>query len=325
MTVGEHLDELRSRLIRGLFALVIACLACIWPAKYLLEYVIARPVILVLRRHGQPDSLLATSPVESLLIYVKVVLFCGVLISAPYLLYQLWAFVAAGLHAHEKRWVRQLVPWSVALFLLGATFMYTLVLMVSLNFLIGFSSWIPIPRAEASSFERMLLNETPPRTPQTQPAVGATPPVPLLTADPVNPPTGAIWLNLEESKLKVRGVDQTWSLQITRDDQRAMITTHFRIGEYISFLFIMTVAFGLAFQLPLVVYFLVRSGIVPIEVFRRYRKISILAIVIIAACIAPPDLLSHLMLSVPMVLLFELGLLVAARAGRAKPASAPPA
>jgi sec-independent protein translocase protein TatC len=75
----------------------------------------------------------------------------------------------------------------------------------------------------------------------------------------------------------------------------------------------MTVAFGAAFQMPLVVYFLVRSGIVSAKTLRSYRKIVILLIVIIAGVLAPPDLLSHLLLSGPMILLFELGLIVADR------------
>jgi sec-independent protein translocase protein TatC len=313
MTIGEHLDELRSCVVRSLVALVVACVVCIWPAKYLLEYVVARPVILVLRRHGQPDTLLATSPVETLVMYIKVVLFCGVVLAAPYIIYQLWSFVAAGLHQHEKKWVHRLVPWSVGLFLAGATFMYTLVLLVSLNFLIGFSSWIPLPAAEPTGFERLMLGESTPTVPASQPAVGAGPPVPLLLTDPQNPPVGHAWINLNEHKLKIRGTDHTWSVQLGRDDRRGMITTHFRIGEYLSFLFVMTVAFGLAFQLPLVVYFLVRSGIVPAAMFRRYRKVVILLIVFIAGCIAPPDLLSHILLSGPMVLLFEIGLFIAAR------------
>lgn len=317
MTIGEHLDELRACLIRSLLALVATCLLCIWPAKYLLEYVVARPVVMILRRHGQPDSLLATSPVETLVMYIKVVLFCGLVLAAPYIIYQLWTFVAAGLYSHEKKWIHRLVPWSVGLFFAGATFMYTLVLLVSLNFLIGFSNWIPLPAAEPTAFERLLIGEKRPAVPDSQPASAAIPPVAVRLHDPTDARPGDVWLNLTEHKLKIRGEDQTWSVQIARDDQRAMVTTHFRIGEYLNFLFVMTIAFGLAFQLPLVVYFLVRSGIVPAAMFRKYRKIVILLIVFIAGCIAPPDLLSHILLSAPMIVLFELGLYIATRAQRA--------
>ncbi len=95
MTLGEHLEELRGCVLRSLAALVLACLVMIWPAKYLLE-VIARPVVLALRRHGQPDSFLATGPVESILVYIKVVVIFGLIAASPYILYQLWNFVAVG-------------------------------------------------------------------------------------------------------------------------------------------------------------------------------------------------------------------------------------
>jgi len=121
-------------------------------------------------------------------------------------------------------------------------------------------------------------------------------------------------VNLYNSKLKVQGVDgQTFSTQLQRDDHRALVTTHFKIGEYLSFLLIMTLAFGAAFQTPLVVLFLARTGIVPVTAFRKYRRVVIFIIVVVAGVLAPPDLLSHLFLSGPMILLFELGVLLAGR------------
>lgn len=321
MTIGEHLEELRGCIARSLIALVVTCLACIWPAKYLLEF-LARPVILVLRAHGQPDSFLATSPVENILVYIKVVVLFGLIIAGPYVVYQLWAFIAVGLYQRERAWVHRLVPASVGLFLVGVIFMYVFVLLVSLNFLVGFSGWLPMPRAQPNALERLLLREKRLEVPASQPADFVLPEAPLLETDPNAPPVGAVWINVPERKLKVQGPDQqTFSVQVLRDDQRNLVTTHFRIGEYLSFLLIMTVAFGLAFQTPLVVIFLARSGIVPVETFRKYRKIVILVIVFTAGILAPPDLLSHLLLSGPMVLLFEIGLLLAGRRKAAEAAA----
>jgi sec-independent protein translocase protein TatC len=318
MTIGEHLEELRSRLLRALAALVVACVICIWPAKYLLA-IIARPYVLVAGRHEQEMSFLQTNPVEVILIYIKVVLIAGVVIAAPYIIHQLWSFVAAGLYKHEKRYVYRLVPWSVGLFVIGVLFMYTFVLLVSLGFLVRFSNWIPLPNPEPMSWEKTLLGEHESKVPTTQPGIEDVPPVPLLSTDPNDAPTGAIWFNVHEHKLKVRGVDdETWSLRFTRDGKRSMVQTHLKIGDYLSFILVLTVAFGLAFQMPLVVYFLGRSGLVPVESLRKYRKFVILIIVFIAGILAPPDLFSHLMLSGPMILLFELGLQLAARKEKAE-------
>lgn len=324
MTIGEHLEELRGCVFRSLVALILACLVCIWPAKYLLE-LIARPVVLVLRNHGQPDSFLATSPVENIVVYIKVVLIFGMILAAPYVIHQLWSFAAAGLYKREKAWVQRLVPLSVGLFIAGVIFMYIFALVVSLNFLVGFSGWLPLPQPKANPIERVLLGLEPPADTSGQPAPGSpgTARLPVLEDDPNDPPAGTAWLNLTQRKLKVRGPnDETYSVQVLRDDQRALVTTHFRIGEYLTFVLIMTVAFGAAFQTPLVVVFLARTGIVPPDTFRKYRKVVVLIIVIIAGVLAPPDLLSHLMLSGPMILLFETGLWLAGRPQPKRPAPA---
>ena len=322
MTIGEHLDELRGCLVRSLLAFVLACLVCIWPAKYLLA-LIARPMVLALRAHDQMDSFLQTSPVEVILVYVKVVVIFGLIISTPYIIIQLWNFIAVGLYASEKKWVYKLVPTSVGLFLVGVVFMYVFVLLLALNFLVGFSDWLAMPDFKPTALDRALGVGRVERIATTQPSLEDLPQIPVLSedpeldldqhagSDPNSPPTARVWFNSSERRLKVHSPGQVYSLQFRRDDKHAMMTTHFKIGEYLSFVLVLTIAFGLAFQMPLVVVFLVRTGIVPIETFRKYRKVVILIIVIIAAMIAPPDFLSHLMLSGPMVVLFELGLIFA--------------
>ncbi len=89
-----------------------------------------------------------------------------------------------------------------------------------------------------------------------------------------------------------------------------------RLSEYLHFVSVLSLAFGLAFQTPLVVIFLVRSGIVPIETLRRFRRHVFLVIMLISAFITPPDWLSMVALSVPMYLLYEAGLLAAKRKAR---------
>ena len=312
MTLGEHLDDLRSCLLRSVLALVVACIVCIWPAKYLLA-IIVRPVVLAMRANGQPDSLLATSPVETIVVYIKVVVFFAIVLASPYILKQFWNFVAVGLYPKEQAWVRRLVVPSVGLFITGVVFMYIFALLVSLNFLVGFGSWLPLPDAQPTMLERTLLGVSKEGQTTTQPAPADWTSIPLLADDPGEPPPGAVWFNVIENRFKVRRQDETYSYQFQRDARRAMVTPHFKIGEYLSFVLVLTIAFGLAFQLPLVVIFLARSGIVPVSTFRKYRKAVILLIVFIAGMLAPPDLLSHILLSGPMIVLFEIGLLVASR------------
>jgi Sec-independent protein secretion pathway component TatC len=316
MTIGEHLEELRRCVARSLIALIAVSLPCIWLARDLLA-IIARPFVLSQRTFDQPDTFLATGPVEPFLVYFKVVLISGLVIAGPYIIYQLWTFVAAGLYPKERAWVQRLVPFSVGLFLAGILFMYTLALPLSLHFLVGFSNWLKMPDAEPTTLEQKLFGMRDGDAATTQPS-GLGGPIPLLKQDPVDPPTGAMWINLDQRRLKIRHGHETLSLALHRDGARPMITTHFTIGHYLSYVLVLGIAFGVAFQMPLIVLFLARSGLAPVATLRRYRKVVILLIVIVAGIIAPPDLLSHLLLSVPMYLLFELGMWLASRAERRK-------
>jgi Tat protein translocase TatC len=315
MSIGEHLDELRACIVRSLLAIVAACLICIWPAKYMLALTV-QPLRIALLNNGQPDSLLGTSPTEPLIWYAKIVVFLGLVLASPVVIHQIWSFLAKGLYQREKKWVYRLVPVSVGLFIGGVVFMYLFVLLLSLNFLIGFGSWLPLPSAEPTAIQQLLGIEAPPEA-TSQPTDFETPEVPRMTVDPTEPPAGYVWFNLFEHKLKFQGDEHVYSVQMRRDDKQSLVTMHMKIGDYLTFVLMLAIAFGLAFQIPLVVVFLTRTGIVPHATLRRYRKGVILTIVIIAGMIAPPDLISHLLLSVPMFLLFEIGMAI----GKPKPAA----
>lgn len=315
MTIGEHLGELRGCVVRSLVALVLVCIPCFWLARPLLA-IIARPMVLAMRHHGQNPNFLQTAPLEAFLVYIKVALLSGVILASPYILYQIWSFVASGLYAHERRWALRLVPVSVLLFMLGVVFMYVFVLLLSLNFLIGFSSWLSLPDLQPTALERTLLGEPPPA--QIDQAPTSAPAVAVLAADPEEPPIGAWWFNLRDGKLKLRAPDGVYSVVLGRTAGNALLSAHFKISEYLTFVLTLTIAFGAAFQTPLVVVFLVRTGIVPLATLQAYRKVVILTIVIIAGVIAPPDLLSHVLLSIPMYALFEVGMLLARGKGRVR-------
>lgn len=318
MTLGDHLDELRGCILRSLLALTVVGLILIWPSRYLFS-VLVRPAMLALRHHGQPETLLQTGPTEVIAIYIKVILIAAVVIASPYVLYELWRFVAAGLYPKEKRFVLRLLPASVGLFLTGVVFMYLFVLLLSLNWLVGFSAWLPLPEVHANPLERVLLQEAPETATTTAPALEGVPPVPLLAEDPKDVPPGRVWFNTSEMRLKVSGEGREFSVALVADEKRSVVTTHFKVGDYLSFLLKMTIAFGLAFQVPLVVYALARLGIVTLTQFRYFRRYVWFGIICIAAVLAPPDLLSHLLLSLPMIVLFEIGLWFAARAGAGQP------
>ncbi len=122
-TFISHLIELRDRLLHSLIAVAVV-FVCLFPWAKELYTLLAQPLLAVLPQGGQ---MIATDVVGVFLVPVKVAGMVAIMIAMPYLLYQLWAFVAPGLYAHEKRLVMPLVVTSSILFVAGMSFAYFLV------------------------------------------------------------------------------------------------------------------------------------------------------------------------------------------------------
>ncbi len=131
----SHLIELRDRLLRSLIAVVVVFLALFHWARQIYE-LLAKPLLAALPKGGQ---MIATEVTTPFLVPVKVTLMVAFLISLPYVLYQIWAFVAPGLYKHEKRLALPLVVASVALFFLGMSFAYFLVMPIVFHFIVSFA------------------------------------------------------------------------------------------------------------------------------------------------------------------------------------------
>lgn len=130
-TFISHLVELRDRLLRCVIAIAVVFI-CLFPWAKELYTLLARPLLAVLPQGGQ---MIATDVVGVFLVPVKVTGMVSIMIVMPYLLYQLWAFVAPGLYAHEKKLVVPLVGTSSLLFVAGMSFAYFLVFPVVFKFM----------------------------------------------------------------------------------------------------------------------------------------------------------------------------------------------
>jgi len=233
-----HLVELRDRLLYCIYGIAVAVIAlAIWPGPNGLIDFIARPI----RAHMPPDAkLIAVGVFSPFFVPLKVLLLVAILLVLPWLMYQLWAFVAPGLYSHEKRFALPLIIFGSLLAYAGIAFVQFFVLDKMFAFIQGF----------------------------TPTSVAATP----------------------------------------------------DIASYVEAILGLYIAFGLAFQVPIVVMLLVKFEMVTIEKLKAFRGYFIVIAFIIAAVVTPPDVISQLALAVPMCILYEVGILGARWFSRASKA-----
>jgi len=213
----EHLEELRLRIIKSLAAVILFTLGVSFFHEHILVWLI-KPV----------EHLYFISPQEALTSRIKICLWGGFFCSFPYVMFQVWQFLTAGLLEQERRYLKIFIPASIILFYGGILMAFTLVVPVGLDFLLQFSTDTLIP----------------------------------------------------------------------------MIT----VSHYISFLSGMMLAFGLVFQLPIVLAFLAKCGFIRSQTLRAKRRHAIVLIFIAAAVLSPPDIVTQLALAVPLILLYEVSI-----------------
>jgi sec-independent protein translocase protein TatC len=137
MSFFDHLVDLRARLIHSAIAIGIGTMIGVTVAEKVLGF-ITHPIQAALRHYHQDDQLIFTSPAGMISIIITFGFYLGIVIAAPYVLYQVWLFIAPGLYKHERKAVTTFVVSSFFLFVAGISFGYFIMLPYMLNFLIGF-------------------------------------------------------------------------------------------------------------------------------------------------------------------------------------------
>ena len=138
MSFMEHLEELRSRIIKALYGLVVAFVASLVYAGQLWD-IISDPAVEALKHlKVDPPQLAQLTPMESFsIIWVKLPLLCSVFIASPWIVWQVWAFISPGLYKKERRWALPFVLFTAGLFITGGLFAYFLAFRFGLEFLLG--------------------------------------------------------------------------------------------------------------------------------------------------------------------------------------------
>lgn len=235
MPFMEHLGELRTRIVRSLVALLVG-LGIALPFSERLTDFLARPVT----KLGY--KLVFTAPAEAFWVQMKVALITGLFIASPAILYQVWAFIAPGLHAHERKYAAPFVIVGSLMFILGGAFALLVVTPYAIAFLLSYA----------------------------------------------------------------------------RDTLQPMITLENHVGFILKF----TLAFGLVFELPLILTVLSRMGVVTPTMLARNRKYAILGAFIAAAILTPtPDAFNQALMAGPLILLYEVGIVCARLFGRKRAAA----
>jgi sec-independent protein translocase protein TatC len=187
-----------------------------------------------------PASLTTLTITEAFMTYFMVSIYCGIVLASPWIFWQLWQFIAAGLYPHEKKYVYVYLPLSLGLFLAGCALAQWVVLPLGIRYLLSFNDWLGV-----------------------------------------------------EPEL--------------------------RLSEWLGFAIMVPLIFGVAFQTPLVMLFLERMGIVEITLYTKNRKLAYFVLAIVGAILAAaPDALNMMMLTVPLWSLFEFGILLCRFAPRPK-------
>lgn len=291
MSFGEHLDELRRRLIFAVIGVVALFILALVFGSQLLE-VLAAPLFHQLRAANQAESMLATSPLEGFGAYLKVATVAAILASMPWILYQTWLFIAPGLYNHERRFVYFLMPLSMLLTGAGVLILYFIILPVSLKFLILFGAGLFDQHATVAP--------VPP---------GITiPSAPVLIADPPDPQVGQWWINQDLGQVRFRVADgRTMSIPLAGG---GLVAQQYRVSEYTDLVFMLGLAFAIAFQVPLVLLLLAWAGFVRPQDLTRFRKHVVFGCVVGAALLPTQDPWSLILLSVMMYGLFEFGIVL---------------
>lgn len=227
-TLFDHLLELRTRLLRAVVGVLVVLCCLIYFAQDIYHYV-AEPLLATM---PQGTQMIATDVASPLFAPFKLTIVMSIFIAMPYILYQVWSFVAPGLYNNEKRLIAPLMFGSTLLFYSGIAFAYFIVFPVIFAF---FNSIAP---------------------------------------------------------------------------EGVTIATD--ISSYLDFVLKLFFAFGAAFEIPIAIILMCWTGFTSPASLRTKRPYIVVGAFVIGMLLTPPDIISQTMLAIPMLLLFELGIIIAA-------------
>jgi sec-independent protein translocase protein TatC len=229
----SHLAELRKRLINSFIFLTIFFIACYFFAEYLYGFLV-EPYAQAVKDDGSNRRLIFTALQETFLTYLKVSFFTAFFVTCPFILMQIWKFIAPGLYKHEKIAILPYLVLTPILFFLGGMLVYYLIMPLAIKFFLSFES---------------------------------------------------------------SGLATSLPIQLEA-----------KVNEYLSLIMKLIFAFGISFQLPVILSLLARIGIVDSNFLKKRRKYVVVIIFAAAALLTPPDPITQIGLAIPLLILYELSI-----------------
>ena len=229
----SHLTELRKRLIHCLIFLFSLFAVCYFFSEYIYGFLV-EPYANAVKDDNVERRLIFTALQETFLTYLKVSFFAAFFITSPFLLIQVWKFIAPGLYNHEKKAIMPYLVLTPVLFLLGGMLVYYLIMPLAIKFFLSFES---------------------------------------------------------------AGLNTNLPIQLEA-----------KVNEYLSLVMKLIFAFGLSFQLPVVLSLLARIGVVNSTFLKERRKYVVVIIFAAAAILTPPDPVTQIGLAIPLLILYELSI-----------------
>ena len=229
----SHITELRSRLIHSFIFLFVFFIFCYFFAEYLYGFLV-EPYAQAVKNDSIQRRLIFTALQETFLTYLKVAFFASFFVTSPFILIQIWKFIAPGLYDHEKIAIMPYLVITPILFFLGGALVYYLIMPLAIKFFLSFES---------------------------------------------------------------TGLAANLPIQLEA-----------KVNEYLSLVMKLIFAFGLSFQLPVVLSLLARVGVVDSEFLKKRRKYVVVIIFTAAAILTPPDPITQIGLAIPLLILYELSI-----------------
>lgn len=294
MSFGEHLEELRTRVLLALIVPIPAMIAAYFVSDTLLGWILL-PIKNVLHDYGLPAQLQVLGPAEFLIAQFKISIITGLVVSLPWILWQLWLFVRPGLFGYERRFVYLLLPGSLVLSLLGIALMYFIMLPLMLQVLVGMGQSMGQPTLD----------------PRVEQVLKTGPDIRVFLGDkpPETAVEGEAWMTWPGQELYIVVADESGKA-LPLLAPRSFIAQQFQVSATVSFVLLLFVAILIAFQLPLVMLLLGWVGIASPQWLRKQRKYAAIVLAVVSAIITPPDAFSMAMMLVPLYGLYELGILL---------------